>query len=532
MPAQNKGDRVLRLWLFQGFAVMNTNKIKAFMLAASVLFLLACGEPQSSDTADAGPAALTVVETMLANMGGLASLRNIDSIVMTGNGTRNRLGQIPVTGGIDPDARLSGVTETIDFVSGHAAFDNDVVVGDGFSQHRTEALTTWQGQKIGLGTTEGRPNIATTVNGLFSWATQNTPEMLLRRNPVSIAIAADKVAPEQTARQVSFAGRPHWAIDTLLNSEQVTIMIDQDTGLLGGFTALDTETMLGDVDAEYRYSGYRPVGEVMLPFRHEIIKDGQPYSSMNYSEIRINDPSALAVFTVPEDVRQQADQAAAEEAWAPLQWNRVSETVFHVVAFSHHSMVVEFPDFVAIIEGPYTEAQSMTLERLIEDNIGKPVRYVIPTHPHYDHTGGLRALAAAGASVLTAAGHEDEIRAIIESPHSNPPDALALRVAAGVEVGQVELFSGMTEISNGGQSLYLYEVETIPHVNPKVLAFVEADGILFQSDLFFGGPGPDATALFNALQELELEVTQIVGGHGGILPYTSLLEANAATTNN
>ena len=69
MPAQNKGDRVLRLWLFQGFAVMNTNKIKAFMLAASVLFLLACGEPQSSDTADAGPAALTVVETMLANMG-------------------------------------------------------------------------------------------------------------------------------------------------------------------------------------------------------------------------------------------------------------------------------------------------------------------------------------------------------------------------------------------------------------------------------------------------------------------------------
>ncbi|MDC1528022.1 MBL fold metallo-hydrolase [Gammaproteobacteria bacterium] len=523
---------MLRLLSFQSFAMINTEKIKTFLLATSLLFLFACNEQQTSDTADTGPAARTVVETMLANMGGLASLRNINSIVMFGNGTRNRLGQIPVTGGMDPDASLSWVTETIDFVSGHAAFDNDVVVGEGFSQHRTEALTTWQGQKIGWATTEGRPNIATSVNGLFSWATQNTPEMLLRRNPVSIAIAADGASQGQTARQVSFNSRPHWAIDTLLNSEQITIMIDQETGLLGGFTALDTETMLGDVDAEYRYSDYRPVGEVMLPFRHEIIKDGQAYSSMNYTEIRINDPSALAVFTVPEDITQQADQAVAAQAWAPLQWNQVSETVFHVVAFSHHSMVVEFSDFVAIIEGPYTEAQSMTLERLIEDNIGKPIRYVIPTHPHYDHTGGLRGLAAAGASVLTAAGHEDEIRAIIESPHSNPPDALALRVAAGVEVGQVELFSGMTEISNGDQSLYLYEVETIPHVNPKVLAFVEADGILFQSDLFFGGPGPDATALFNALQELELEVTQIVGGHGGILPYASLLEANAATTNN
>ncbi len=505
---------------------MNTHKIKTFLLATSILFLLACNEQQASDTADAGPAARTIVETMLSNMGGLANLRDIDSIVMSGSGTRNRLGQIPVTGGIDPDATLSGVTETIDFISGHAAFDNDVVVGEGFSQHRTEALTTWQGQKIGWGTTEGRPNIATSVNGLFSWATQNTPEMLLRRNPVSIAIAASDAASAQAARQVSFVGRPHWAIDTLMNSEQITIMIDQETGLLGGFTALDTETMLGDVNAEYRYSDYRPVGEVMLPFRHQIIKDGQAYSSMNYTDIHINDPSALTIFTVPADVTQQADQAAATDAWAALQWNRVSETVTHVVAFSHNSMVVEFADFVAIIEGPYTEAQSMTLERLVEDNIGKPIRYVIPTHPHYDHTGGLRGLAAAGASVLAATGHEDEIRAIIESPHSNPPDALALRVAAGVEVGQVELFSGMTEISNGDQNLYLYEVESIPHVNPKVLAFVEADGILFQSDLFFGGPGPDAAALFQAIQTLELQVEQIVGGHGGVLPYASLVQAN------
>ena len=506
--------------------MINTGNLKTILLPSSLLLLLACSEQQVSDIEDDVPLARTVVETMLDNMGGLASLRNIDSIVMSGSGTRNRLGQIPVTGGIDPDATLSGVTETIDFVLGHAAFDNDVVVGDGFSQHRTEALTTWQGKKIGWGTTQGRPNIATSVNGLFSWATQNTPEMLLRRNPVSIAIAADGAPQGQVARQVSFNGRPHWAVDTLLGPEEITVMIDQETGLPGGFSALDTETMLGDVNADYRYSDYRPVGDVMLPFRHEIIKDGRPYASMNYIDIRINDPSALTVFTVPDDVVEQADQVVAQDTWVPLQWNRVSDTVFHVVAFSHHSMVVEFPDFVAVIKGPYTEAQSMTLARHIEDNIGKPIRYVIPTHPHYDHTGGLRGLAAAGASVLTAQGHEDEIRAIIESPHSNPPDTLAQRVVAGAEVGQVELFSGMTEISDGDQSLVFYEVETIPHVNPKVLAFVEADGILFQSDLFFGGPGPDAAALFQAIQALGLPVEQIVGGHGGVLPYTSLVEAN------
>jgi glyoxylase-like metal-dependent hydrolase (beta-lactamase superfamily II) len=312
--------------------------------------------------------------------------------------------------------------------------------------------------------------------------------------------------------------------------EEITLMVDQDNGLPGGFTALDTETMLGDVEAEYYFRDYRAVDGLMLPFAVEIIKDGAPYSAINYADIRINDGAALTVFTVPEDIQDQADQVvAADGDWVPLSWNPVSDTVTHIVAFSHHSMVVEFADFAVVVEGPYTEGQSRTLARMIEETIGKPIRYVVPTHPHYDHTGGLRGLAAAGASVLTAAGHEDEIRGIVESPHTNPPDALAARAAEGAEVGQVEAFTGTTEISEGDQVLRLFEVTTIPHVNPMVLAFVEGDGILFQSDLFFGGPGPDAVALYNAVQELGLEVTQIVGGHGGVLPYASLVEAASSS---
>jgi len=497
------------------------------------LLLLAAGcseqtppESAASSTPMARPTAREAVDTMLEAMGGIEALRGIESLVMEGNGTRNRLGQIPVTGGVDPDGTLSEVTETIDFVNGHAAFGNGVVIGGGFSQHRTEALTTWKGQKIGWGTTEGRPNEATSVNGLFSWATQNTPEMLLRRNPVTVALAGNNVAAGNEVLPVSFNGRPHWAVDTELGSEVLTLMIDQQNGLLGGFKALDTETMLGDVDAEYRYGDYQQVGNVTLPFSNEVLKDGGPYSSMIYTDIRVNDPASLAIFDIPEDVQDQADQmVAAGGSWVPLSWNRVSDTVTHVVAFSHHSMVVEFPSFVVVVEGPYTEGQSLTLARMIEERIGKPIRYVVPTHPHHDHTGGLRGLASAGASVLTAAGHEDEIRGIVESPHTNPPDALALQAQSGAEVGQVEVFEGMTEISEGDQILRLYEVNSINHVKPKVLPFVVGDGILFQSDLFFGAAGPDASALFLAVQELGLPVQQIVGGHGGVFPFAALAVA-------
>jgi glyoxylase-like metal-dependent hydrolase (beta-lactamase superfamily II) len=286
--------------------------------------------------------------------------------------------------------------------------------------------------------------------------------------------------------------------------------------------------MLGDVEAVYLFEDYRLVGALTLPHALTIQKEGRPYASIRYSSIALEDPSGLAIFDVPEGLRDQADAVVADadaDAWAPLTWAPVAPGVYHAVGFSHHSMVVEFPTFVVVVEAPYTEAQGLTLGRRVETELGKPIRYVVPSHPHYDHTGGVRALAAEGADVLTARGHEAEIRKLVEAPHSNPPDALARRATAGHEVGQVEVFAGTATIEEGAQSLELYEVTTIPHVNPKVLAYVPSSGALFQSDLFFGGPGPDATALHAAVTDLGLDVETIVGGHGGVLPFDTLTQA-------
>jgi hypothetical protein len=89
-------------------------------------------------------------------------------------------------------------------------------------------------------------------------------------------------------------------------------------------------------------------------------------------------------------------------------------------------------------------------------------------------------------------------------------------------VGGIETFSGMRTIEEGEQQLALYEVTTIPHVRPKTLAYVPNGRALFQSDLFFGAPGPDASALHAAIAERELDVALVVGGHGGVLPFASL----------
>ena len=56
-----------------------------------------------------------------------------------------------------------------------------------------------------------------------------------------------------------------------------------------------------------------------------------------------------------------------------------------------------------VIDGPQDEARSIAvlagIDRLVP---GKPIRYVVNTHHHFDHLAGLRTYAAEGATVISA----------------------------------------------------------------------------------------------------------------------------------
>jgi glyoxylase-like metal-dependent hydrolase (beta-lactamase superfamily II) len=481
------------------------------------------------------PTAKSVAQDAVTAMGGTAKLQSIRTITMKGGtGTREQLQESVHVGDPEAPGKLTKVTEIVDLAGARASLDYDID-NDGFMQHRHEVLTKRGDKAVGVEYVGMRPVVATSVGGLFSWGTQNSPEITLRRNVVDLLLsAAQSGSDTEPAGDKEFTGRTTKVAGAKTKSgESVAMYFDPQSKLLAGFETTDSEALAGDVPAEYIVTDYKSVDGVMLPHKITIRKNGRNYSEVQYASAAINDPAAEKDFDIPEAASKEADEAIAAGEYSPIALTKIADGTYFARAYSHNSMIVEFPAWLAVVEAPYTNAQSATLERALEQQFpGKPIRYVAVTHHHSDHIGGVRGMAAAGATVLVEKGHEPALRTMLDAHFTHPTDALENKRVAGQKVGAIEVYEGKKVLSDGKQSLELYAFTGSPHADPMVLAYVPSARALFQSDLWFPGTGgagnPAARQLLESIHKLKLKPATNVGGHGGVAPFAELEKAIAA----
>jgi glyoxylase-like metal-dependent hydrolase (beta-lactamase superfamily II) len=194
--------------------------------------------------------------------------------------------------------------------------------------------------------------------------------------------------------------------------------------------------------------------------------------------------------------------------------------------------VVNFKDYIAVIEAPLNEERSMAViaeaKKLVPN---KPIKYVISTHHHFDHSGGLRTYVAEGATVVTHDSNRGYFEKTFQAPATLAPDALAKipKSATIQDVTDKDKF----ELTDGKQTIDVYSTAGDTHTDEMLVVYLPASKILVEADSYSPqDPNakptpvpPNATNLYNNIQRLKLNVATIAPIHGrGAVPYAEFLK--------
>ena len=172
---------------------------------------------------------------------------------------------------------------------------------------------------------------------------------------------------------------------------------------------------------------------------------------------------------------------------------------------SYDSVIVEFKDYVMMLEAGQSEARGLAYiaetKKLIPN---KPIRYVMNTHPHSDHTGGLPALVAEGATIITQKNNEEFFEKALNTPRTLLNDTLA----KNPKKAKVEAVAEKKVYSDGTRTVEMYHIYPAPHSNGLMVAYIPKEKVLFQGDFSLPAPGQPANdhvkALVPALEKLNL----------------------------
>jgi len=272
-------------------------------------------------------------------------------------------------------------------------------------------------------------------------------------------------------------------------------------------------------------------------------------------QVRINDSLPADTFAVPPQLEGQARKPAAADK-TPFQWilrrlasgfyldsdalymddgstlslTDVGPNISLVTGGSHNALIVATNDSLVVFDAPGDDGLSnWIIDEARRKYPGKPFRYVVLTHHHLDHTGGIRAYAAQGAVIVVGKGDGDYFRKVLTAPQTLNRYRVKTATPRVIEV------ENNWRENVGGRVIEAYSLEN-PHATGYLTPYIPDAKMAFQSDLWTAGfPIPadpalvayvkrSARAIVDGLQKAGVTPDKLAGGHGGVGDYADLVK--------
>ena len=337
------------------------------------------------------------------------------------------------------------------------------------------------------------------------------------------------------------------AVNYTDGATRFTILFDPKTHLPAAIRTRDDDNISGDSNYDLVLSDWKAVGGVQMAHKLTYNLNDVAVGKVDYTDVSANPSIPADAFTPADTVKSAAKGPATGNV--PYQWvlRRIAlgryldaDTLFYppnappkvvdlgpnvaqVVTGTANSLIVNMKDGLAVFDAPMGEVQSKwTIDAAKQKFPGKPIKYLILTHHHMDHTGGMRTYAAEGATIVVPAPDKAYFEKDLKTTHTVVPDAYQ---KSPKKVQVVEVKDQMSLKDADGNEIKLTRIDN-PHVDGMLLGHVVKDNVVWVTDLY--SPGRDTTknagseSVEAAVKKLRISGATFAGGHGSNGPQSGL----------
>ncbi len=316
--------------------------------------------------------------------------------------------------------------------------------------------------------------------------------------------------------------------------DEFRVYFDPKTKLPVQTEILEDDPIEGDSRYTLGYSDWRRQADgVLVPFALRYELNGKPLQEERVLSVRHNVTLYPETFSIPDAVRgEKADARPIASEWLlrrvagnfsyqdfgrspPVEMVRLADGVYQAQGTSHNSIVIEMRDYLIVVEAPLYDERSQAVIRAIKERFpAKPIRYVIPTHFHIDHSGGIRGYMAEGAIVAAPQIAKEFYACMAHARHTLRPDTLEKNGRAVM----IESHDGPRSLGDADRYIVIYPLPT-SHAEDLQVVYLPREKILIEADHASPRknqirPGPLAIELLEGIEKLKLDVATIAGIHG------------------
>jgi glyoxylase-like metal-dependent hydrolase (beta-lactamase superfamily II) len=174
-------------------------------------------------------------------------------------------------------------------------------------------------------------------------------------------------------------------------------------------------------------------------------------------------------------------------------------------------------DHILVVESGQNDARGVAVMSAAKQAIpNKPIRFVVNSHPHFDHASGLSAAVAEGATILTHNNNEQVLERLLSGPRTLTGDSLSKVTNRRTDVVQGVGDRDVRKGSNGK----VVELVRIPneHSDGMLAVFLPAEKVVWSADITAVNPNPGQLATVRAANEtlnnkLKLDYSSWIQAH-------------------